>query len=475
LKRRVIFQLLILLVITMILVLPVKGAERLTVALIAINNYSGVDSVGGNKMEKLVAAEFVKTIKKENLLDLIDREKTAEIIEKNDLTSFYQAAGLCTSKDLNAIGNKLEVNQLLILEVNGYTEIKREKSKKSYQLLLGLRVFNCNDGTESTYSGEGFSDSERNTAFTNSVAQLINNYLNIGAGDQSIGSLRSSSIQVLGNKASKMYHLLNTNHNPKEVNQQIFSSRVEAEQNHYYPCPICFPSYKSFIYSDRELEESLGSEGCGTIEYYYRVEHNPQLQERLERVAAPLIKDSYRKNIDYRFRIIDSTEVNAFGVANGYIYVSKGLLDIVESDDELAFVIAHEMGHIEKKHAVKRYRTALTAALFASIFIAASNKNNDHNGTATLFAVVVTEIIMKGYSREQENEADDVAIAHLKHINYDYLAFKVLMGKFIDMRQQKIWAIDKVFSTHPTPEKRIENINKLLEAYDTLQLKLAVN
>lgn len=402
---------------------------------------------------------------------MLDREKTADLLNKSDLSCFYEAANLCTSKDLKAIGTKLGVTQLLILDINGYNEIKREKSKKSYQLLLGLRVINCNDGTESNYTGEGFSDGNRNGAFTNSVAQLIDSYLNLGTSDQSLGNLRSSSIQVVGNKTSKMYHLLNTNHSPKEANRQDFNSRIEAEQNKYYPCPICFPSYKSFSYSDKELEETLGREGCGTIEYYYRVEQNPELVSRLETVATPLIKDTNRKNVDYKFRIIDSSEVNAFSAPNGYIYVSKGLLNIVESDDELTFVIAHEMGHIEKKHAIIRYRRALAAAIIASIFIASNSNNKDQ--TADLLAVVMAGIVLKGYSREQENEADEVALAHLKHTGMDYLSFNVLMGKFIDMRQRKIWAINQIFLTHPAPEKRLENLNKLLQVYDTLQVKLA--
>lgn len=410
---------------------PAAATEKTTIGLLKVNNYSGVDSVGGSKLEKLVVDEFVNKIQAQETIGFIDQDKIKALMSGAALDSYYEAANLCTIEDLSAIGAKLGITQLMVLDINGYNEIKKEKSKKSYQLLLGLYVVNCNDQTELNFSGEGFSDGARKDVFVNAVSQLINNYLNPEKTDQSLGNTRSYSVPVVGNKTSKMYHLLDTNHNTHENNREDFNSRIKAEERGYRPCPICFPSYKSFSYSDRELEETLGREGCGTIEYYYRVEHNPELIARIERVAAPLIKDTYRKNIDYKFRVLDSTEVNAFASPNGYIYITKGLLDIVESDDELAFVIAHEMGHIEKKHAVIRYRRALAAMFLSAIFLA-SNDNYEDPETA-LLTVVMTELVLKGYSREQENEADEVALSHLKRAGMDHRSFNIVMGKFISI------------------------------------------
>lgn len=459
--------------ITLGLAIPAFGTERPTIGLLKINNYSGVDNIGGNKLEKLVVEEFIANIQKQGSVQFINHEKVKELMKKEKLDCYYEAADLCTIADLYSIGAKLGMAQLLILDINGYSEIKREKAKKSYQLILGLSVVDCTKYTETTYTGEGFSDGSRQAAFANSISQLINKYLNMETADPdpSSGNIRSSTVQVVGNKTSKMYHLLNTNHAPSETNCESFDSRIEAEAEQYRPCPICFPSYKSFSYSDRVLEEKLGSEGCGIIEYYYRVDNNPELITWVERVAAPLLKDTYRKNVNYKFRILDSTEVNAFASPNGYIYITTGLLDIIESDDELAFIIAHEMGHIEKKHSVINYRQRLAAMFFSALFLASNNNYEDPE--KVLLTVVMTDLVLKGYSRQQENEADAVALSHLKRIGMDHLSYKMVMGKFIDMRQQKIYAIDKIFSTHPTPEKRIENLNQLLQAYELLQLNLS--
>ena len=117
------------------------------------------------------------------------------------------------------------------------------------------------------------------------------------------------------------------------------------------------------------------------VEYYYRLYDNPTIMAWINRVAAPLIADTIRKNREYKFRILDTEEFNAFAAPNGYIYITKGLLDSIESDEELAFVISHEMGHIEKKHSVIMYKRAQAAVLFASILIAASGSNSNNSMT----------------------------------------------------------------------------------------------
>jgi hypothetical protein len=458
------------LIIALIGMLPAFGAESSSMALVAINNYSGVDSVGGGKLINLVENKFTKILKQQTNIRFVDLGSTTKQLKQDGLESYYDAAPFCTRQDLQKIVKLLGVDQLAVLNINGYAEIKREKSKKAFQLLLGLQVVG-KDGEEVNFNGEGLSEGKYDVAFNNAVTNLINDYLNLGRSDSNSGNIRAANAPVIGNRISKMYHLTETHHQPQNANLVKFNSRNEAEQQGYRPCPICFPSYKSFAYADRNLEEELGARGCGITEYYYRVEQNPQLQARLEQIAAPLFKVSYRKNVDFKFRILDTDEINAFSAPNGYIYITKGIMSILESDAEIGFVIAHEMAHIEKKHAVISYRRAMTAAFLTSLFIAANKSKNE---TADLFTVVMTQAILRGYSQDMEKEADAVAVAHLKQAGMDYQAYKLVMGKFIDMRQAKMAAIEKIFATHPTPEKRLEHLNSLLQSYRALQDKLGV-
>ena len=78
-------------------------------------------------------------------------------------------------------------------------------------------------------------------------------------------------------------------------------------------------------------------------------------------------------------------------------------------------------------------RQRLAAMLFSALFLASNNNYEDSE--KVLLTVVMTDLVLKGYSRQQENEADAVALSHLKRIGMDHLSYKMVMGKFIDMRQ----------------------------------------
>jgi len=454
-----------------LLVVPVFAEDNAQLSLISVKNYSGVDSVSGRNLEDavndLVSEEFRKFLKD----GYRGRKATHDLIKKADLGVYYEAENLCTNDELVAIGRKIGSTELGILEINGYNEIKREKSGKSYQLLLGLKVLNCDTGEEQYYISEGLSEKSRDDAFSKAVRQLAGAYL----GKEVVSeerSLRDENVPVIGHLTSKAYHLTQCNNLPRKDLQVPLNSRKEAEQNEYRPCPVCFPPYRNCVNSDRQLEETLGAEACGTLEYYYRLSDNPELIARLRKIAAPIVADSMRKHMDIKFRILETDEINAFAAPNGYIYFTQGLLDVLETDDEIAFVIAHELGHIEKKHAVINYKRAQALSLFAAILIAGTSNNSSDQAKASLFATVMANIIMKGYSRDQEKEADEMALTHLKRTNMDYNAYRIVMGKFMDLRQNKVTTIEKIFSTHPSPEERIANLEKYLSAYERLISKL---
>jgi|GEM_PF-535869 len=450
------------------------AGEPLKVALISVNNYSGVEKIGGLNLATKIETVFIEELKKQQHIEVLNFEETKKLLTEKGLSLYYETQNLCTEDDLDRLSKLAGLPLLAVLEINGYNEVKREKAKKSYEVLLGLNVYDCVDKTTQFFTGEGFSEKKRTVAYDNAVTSLINNYLELKTEDPNAGHIRASSIKVIANNKSYMYHLKDCHHLPFPEDQIEFPTRNAAEESAFKSCPICFPAYSSFHYYDREIEETLGIQACGMLEYNYRLGHDPEALNRIERVAAPIIANTSRKNFEYKFRLLDTNEVNAFAAPNGYIYVTKGLLSIIESDDELAFVLAHEIGHLEKKHAVQRYKKALGLSIFTGILIIGTQSTEDSSDDAVaLFASVMGIIINQGYSREQEREADEVAFAHLKRIGLDYEVYKILLGKFRDMRERKIYFIEKMFATHPSPEKRIEHLNQYHASYQKLQTVLS--
>ena len=124
-----------------------------------------------------------------------------------------------------------------------------------------------------------------------------------------------------------------------------------------------------------------------------------------------------------KFTVINSDVVNAFAVPGCYIYVTRGLLTIMNSEDELAAVLGHEVGHIQGKHSYRRQR-ASTLSTLGAIALGVATKSQDVMNTAGQLAQVYT----LSYSRDQENQSDDYGVRHLKTNNYNLFAAADVMG-----------------------------------------------
>jgi len=139
---------------------------------------------------------------------------------------------------------------------------------------------------------------------------------------------------------------------------------------------------------------------------------NRAVQAAVRRVAEPLLRTSARTAFGWEVTVIDANEVNAWALPGGKIGINKGLLRYVDNEDELAAVIAHEMGHAEFSHAIKEMRSkALTGmALDTAGQAATARADADSRQVVGLglqgvnFAVL--SLAASGYSRDNEREAD---------------------------------------------------------------------
>ena len=108
-----------------------------------------------------------------------------------------------------------------------------------------------------------------------------------------------------------------------------------------------------------------------------------------------------RNDVIYRVRILDDKTVNAIALPGGYIYVFRGLLEKLDSDDQLACVIAHEMGHVVCKHSVKRMQTNM---LYTVLKVAAMTQKQDRNFSRGMDVAYYSALM--DYSKQDELAAD---------------------------------------------------------------------
>ena len=136
---------------------------------------------------------------------------------------------------------------------------------------------------------------------------------------------------------------------------------------------------------------------------------DPALVAYVQAVGQRLAARSPRRDVEYRFQVVDRAEPNAFALPGGYVYVTRGLLIFVNSEDELAGVIGHEIGHVAARHSVQQISRAAPLAVVTGITATLTGVVSPGLGRAVGGAgAAASELILAPYSRDQEREADRV-------------------------------------------------------------------
>lgn len=197
-------------------------------------------------------------------------------------------------------------------------------------------------------------------------------------------------------------------------------------------------------------EIDMGQREAVEVERQIPLVQDSALQERVQKIGSRLAKVSERPDLPYTFKVLDSNEVNAFAIPGGFIYVYKGLIDLMPSDDELAGVIGHELGHVVKRHAIKEMEKGTGMNLLLALLT---------KGRDMLLQGVTMEMLMAHYSRNDEREADYLGFQHSTHAGYS--PYAMLMGL------EKLSKIDAtyqsdLFSDHPEGKERVRLMKKYL-------------
>ena len=183
------------------------------------------------------------------------------------------------------------------------------------------------------------------------------------------------------------------------------------------------------------------------------VRQHPRL-EVFQKIGLKLAEKSQRPGIPYTFEVIDSDEINAFACPGGPIFVFRGLLEMVQTEEELAAILAHEFAHIEREHSRKALNHAILASLGMSLL-----SQNSKESIASLVKIA-WGLIEQGYNRNQEIEADRLAVNYLAQIGYHPNGMVQLLNHF---KETKTETMGKYLSTHPDTSKRIDLVKQEID------------
>lgn len=171
-----------------------------------------------------------------------------------------------------------------------------------------------------------------------------------------------------------------------------------------------------------------------------------------------LVRNSELSEYPFTFTLLDTPLVNAFALPGGYVYVTRGIMALVNSESELASVIGHEIGHVTARHSAKRYNNQMFAGLGSVLIGAATGSNALANSVGQ-----GAQLYLMSYSRNQEHQSDELGIRYSSRAGFDPYAASDMLNALDNEHKLQLILADRAgepqksdfFSTHPNTQDRI--------------------
>ena len=170
-------------------------------------------------------------------------------------------------------------------------------------------------------------------------------------------------------------------------------------------------------------------------------------QAKVEKIGNKILKYITRTSIPFKFKIMVTDQINAFSMAGGNIWITSSLLKYVDNDDQLAFVIAHEIAHEDRKHNMRRIQLLFRAKQYGG-------------SDAEYFAMIAQNLATMPFEKYQEYEADESGVIWMKQAGYNAQAALDFFTKLSNLDPDGEKDLGYIYRSHPYPGERKNNIKK---------------
>lgn len=187
---------------------------------------------------------------------------------------------------------------------------------------------------------------------------------------------------------------------------------------------------------------------------------DPAAHARLAAIGAPLVKAAGRRDLDWRFTVLDSPEFNAFVLPNGQVGFFKGLFDFAQTDAEIGAVLGHEIGHVIARHPSERVsqEVAVSAGVSLAQLLLSGEGGGNAEAIGAALGLGARFGVLLPYSRRHELEADAVGVGLMRKAGLDPAA-AVRFWERMAARQDAARP-PEVLSTHPADDRRLEALRR---------------
>ncbi len=218
----------------------------------------------------------------------------------------------------------------------------------------------------------------------------------------------------------------------------------------------------SVPFIDKETELAMGQQADKEVIAQFGLYGDKSLQLYVNEIGQKLVLNLSDKEFNkYFFKVVDSSEINAFALPGGYIYVTRGILATINSEAELAGILGHEIGHVTQHHGAKQVVRTIGAQILA---IGAAIANPKNAGEWLVLSSQLFNQINLGYGREAELESDAHGLLSAYQAGYDP---RSMVDFLRGLRQHEMMTGQSYHSfqaTHPDTKERIIKTGSLSES-----------
>lgn len=222
------------------------------------------------------------------------------------------------------------------------------------------------------------------------------------------------------------------------------------------------------FYSE-EQEIAMGREAHEQIVAEYGVyDEKPHLNELVDLIGRRVAAKSPRPNLPWTFTLLDTPMVNAMALPGGYVYVTRGILERMNSEDELAGVIGHEVAHVAARHSTHAMSTGTMAQI--GVIAAAAVLADDNMDAWATAGLIGAGLLFTKYSRQQETEADILGTKYMASTGYNPIGSENMLQALDRLGGTPNNWLERYFMDHPDPKKRVGDVRReiaTLHAGDT--------
>lgn len=231
--------------------------------------------------------------------------------------------------------------------------------------------------------------------------------------------------------------------------------------------PVTLEQEFNIVSEQKEL--AIGHAAHPQIVEQFGFYHDRRLQDYVAGVGQKLVSVCRRRDITYRFTVLDSDMVNAFAVPGGYIYITRGLMAYLNSEAELAGVLGHEIGHVVGRDSAALISQGMIAQLATLAGVAGSAVSSSDSGAdAALATNQLFNALMLGFSREREYLADEQSVEYMARAGYDPTRIISFM-QTLSYQGQGPTGPEQYLVTHPFIFDRIARVEAKCKVMDTME------